>query len=138
MQSVKFISDPAKVTQFSLGPNTVMENHTFTISCAMEGNPDPIWSIMNNRTKTQMMSGNAPASTTLTSWPARCEDAGLWVCTGHNRLNHGRNASRGGNITVLCKYYHIRLKFYQTLNYNKLSMTHPTMARLPWLIRTRF
>ena len=81
----------------------VTENETFTISCAIEGNPDPVWSIMNNRTKQAMVASTMAASATITSWPSRCEDAGFWMCSGYNRLNHNVNTTQGRNVTVFCK-----------------------------------
>ena len=70
----------------------------------MVGNPGPVWSVMNNKTKVAMMTANSPAGVDLISWPVGCNDAGYWVCTGHNYLNHGKNSTRGGKVVVLCKF----------------------------------
>ena len=97
-------SDPAEVTDFSLWPTTLTENGNFTINCKMVGNPDPVWSVMNNRTKMAMMTADMAAGVSLTSWPVGCEDAGFWMCTGHNYLNKNMNTTQGSNVTVFCKY----------------------------------
>ena len=99
-----YLTDPAKVTQFYLAPTVITGNKTFRIDFAIEGNPDPIFSIMNNRTKQSMVEGTIASSGSITSWPARCEDAGFWMCSGHNSLNHGVNTTWGTNLTVYCKY----------------------------------
>ena len=82
----------------------IMENKTFTIAFAIEGNPTPIWSILNNRTKRGMLAGKIVMSGSITSWPIQCEDAGFWMCTAYNSLNHGINSTWGNNLTVFCKF----------------------------------
>lgn len=93
---------PAEVTDFSLWPTTLTENGNFTINCKMVGNPDPVWSVMNNRTKVAMMQADMAAGVSLTSWPVGCEDAGFWMCTGHNYLNKNVNTTQGSKVTVYC------------------------------------
>ena len=51
------------------------------------------------------MSGDKAAAGWATTGPATCEDGGFWMCTGHNYLNHGKNSTRGENVTVLCTHY---------------------------------
>ena len=97
-------SDPAEIVQFSIKNTTVRENKTLTISCYVTGNPAPIWSIRNNYTKKQVVAGDKSEKTMVIYGPMDCEDAGLWMCTGYNYLNHGKNATRGENLTVLCTY----------------------------------
>ncbi|KAH3700747.1 hypothetical protein DPMN_075726 [Dreissena polymorpha] len=93
---------PAEIDRFNLGPTIIMENATFSIGCNFQAHPDPTWTIMNLNTGQAMMSATVSGDATLQSPSARCEDMGLWVCTGYNRLSHGKNVTRGANLTVLC------------------------------------
>ena len=101
--------DPAEITKFSVNHNIIRENTVLSMTCDVTGNPDPVWSIRNNYTKEQLMSGDKAATGWATTGPANCEDAGFWMCAGHNYLNHGKNSTRGENVTVLCKHYHLNL-----------------------------
>ena len=96
--------DPAEIDRFSFGPTTIMENATFSIGCNFQAHPDPTWSIMNLNTGQTMMSADMSGDATLEQPRARCEDMGFWVCTGYNRLSHGKNVTRGANLTVLCEF----------------------------------
>ena len=97
--------DPAEITKFSVNHNIIRENTVLSMTCDVTGNPDPVWSIRNNYTKEQLMSGDKAAAEWATTGPAKCEHAGFWMCTGHNYLNHGKNSTRGENVTVLCTHY---------------------------------
>ena len=97
--------DPAEITKFSVNHNIIRENTVLSMTCDVTGNPDPVWSIRNNYTKEQLMSGNKAAAGWATTGPATCEDAGFWMCTCHNYLNYGKNSTLGENVTVLCTHY---------------------------------
>ena len=133
-----FTLDPAEIAEFSIKHTTVRENKTLTISCYVTGNPAPIWSIRNNYTKDQVVAVDKSARTWLTTGPVRCEHAGLWMCTGYNYLNHGKNATRGENVTVLCTYiynlsllacdtYRIRLVMAQTTLWIRAALPEPLL-----------
>jgi len=97
------ITDPAEIDEFYGGPDTLLENQTFMISCNMQGNPDPDWQIYNEDTGESLMRAHVAASGTIGPNKARCESAGFWACTGINNLNKHGNVTRGFNLTVYCK-----------------------------------
>ena len=99
-----YVPDPGEIDSFYIGPYEVMENHSFTIICDFQANPDPVWSIRNRDKPMGMMSSTLPGTAVFTLPPVTCDYSGYWECTGSNELNHGVNATRGHNITVYCKY----------------------------------
>ena len=93
-------SDPAEIVEFKISEKVVNETNYFDVKCKFDGNPIPSWIIWNIKDKPHIF---VEASTTVTDHvQARCEDQGLWECTGRNALNP-RNVTRSGNVTVFCK-----------------------------------
>ena len=68
------------------------------------GNPPPVWEARNNRTHVHWLQGNAGSSGHAKDIEVLCGSDGYAMCTGYNKLNHGVNATKGTNITILCKY----------------------------------
>ncbi|XP_053372875.1 hemicentin-1-like [Mercenaria mercenaria] len=94
---------PAEVDFFGIGPYELLENSTFTVTCDMQANPQPTWTIRNRDTGLELMSAaHISARSTIGPVTARCEHMGYWECTGKNSLSHGVNASKGHNLTVFC------------------------------------
>lgn len=96
------LSDPAEIEDFSIEPHELMENDTFNVTCNMQANPEPTWTI-RNRNGRQLITASVSANATIGPVSVSCDDMGYWECTGRNDLNNGVNVSRGHNITVYCK-----------------------------------
>lgn len=100
----KCVLDPAEVNLFHLSKQTVLENDTYAISCKIDGNPSPLWTLMNKDSGKILIVGANASNFTLSDIKAFCEDSGFWECTGFNVFNNGVNATRGANLTVHCMY----------------------------------
>ncbi|KAL4228936.1 ommatidial rotation [Mactra antiquata] len=110
----------ARIESFNVSPYVLMENQTFSVSCDMEGNPPPNWTIRNRDTGLAWMNAlHAGADTTLTSPPALCEYTGYWECTGYNALSDGVNVTRGHQVTINCSPRPV----YQRNKYTVTSFT---------------
>ncbi|KAL4228938.1 Immunoglobulin C1-set domain [Mactra antiquata] len=96
-------SDAARILHFNITPTLLMENDTFNISCNLQANPPPTWSIRNRDTGLVFMSAYGQgADALLTSPPALCEYTGYWECTGYNNLSEHGNVTQGNDVTILC------------------------------------
>ena len=82
----------------------VQQDTSFEVHCNFTGNPTPDFIVMNNNTKHVYIEAHGSVNVVNVISTAQCEDAGAWICTGRNSLNEGKNATRWGNVTVLCKY----------------------------------
>ena len=94
------ISDPAEIVEFKISKNVIKERNYFDVKCKFDGNPIPSWVIGKSKDKPRTV---VEGSTTVDARvQARCEDQGLWECTGRNSLNT-KKVTRSGNVTVFCK-----------------------------------
>jgi len=93
------------VTSFTYSDTEVMEDQTVQVTCEMNGNPDPTWSIRNMNTGQEIFTSGI-SQYEVVSIPGSCYSTGYWACTGLNKLNEGINASAGFNLAVYCKKKH--------------------------------
>lgn len=105
---------PAEIVEFNISKKVVNESSYFDVRCQFDGNPTPNFIIWNIKDKPHIFSeGIFPVTDHV---QARCEDQGLWECTGRNSLNP-RNVTRSGNVTVFCaphpKYDYMKQSDYR-------------------------